>query len=76
MRRAARTRPEVRTAPRRTLCRDSYVQRKPGHLVIGNVSEGEPVRVLCRSASGHSSEILGLRAFGGIGWIRTRVLCH
>lgn len=72
---AARSRPEVRRAPRRLLCRDSYVQQAPGHLVIGNVAAGDPVRVLRRSASGRYTEILGLRAFNRIGWIRTRVLC-
>lgn len=74
--RAARTRPEVRRAPRRRLCRDSYVQQAPGRLVIGNVAAGDPVRVLRRSTSGRYTEILGLRAFNRIGWIRTRVLCR
>lgn len=74
---AARTRPEVRTAPRRTLCRTTYVQAGPGRGgVFGTVFRTQPVLTLRRSPTGRYTEVLGLRAFNGFGWLRTSALCR
>ncbi len=76
VRRAAEKRPEVLTAPRRRLCRTTPVRVRPPGPILGTVFRSDPVRVLRLSASGRFAEILGLRAFNGIGWIPTAALCR
>ncbi len=74
--RAARTRPEVRTAPTRFGCFRTNILRSPGRVYQGSLARGVEVRVLRRSRSGRWAEVLALRPFGIIGWVETRALCR